>query len=91
LVEIAEGASWERWNHTGAIQATLANTVRDAKQKKSPFYISDFHPFLIALEKKKKPGPRRKFDCVAPITILKDVFVDQAPISKVMQMHGIER
>ena len=84
---MAEGASWARWDTAAAIQATIANTVRDSEQRKKPFVGDDFHPHLIEdedmnEEKTKKP--------LADVSILKSIFVDNVPIDKVLAAHGIE-
>jgi hypothetical protein len=85
-----EGADFARWNHTTAIQATLANTVRDPKKRKKPFSGREFHPHVIyaAEQRKKKEGKPKKNDKVS-ITILRDIFVDGTPWNDVEEKHGI--
>jgi len=92
LFEMATGHSFAQWHHTAAIQATLANTVRDAKRRRSPFYARDFHPHVLhaARVRRKRAGHRESSRDEMGVGILKSVFVDNAPIGKVMEFHGID-
>ena len=59
----------QAWNHTAAISAMLANTVRDKKQKGTPFVPADFNPVELARRRREKP-------ITVPMTALRDVFID---------------
>jgi len=64
---MGEAASRQRWAHTSAVLALLANAHRDPK-KGRPFQPADFNPHL-----------RQKEPVVAKvgIAVLKQVFVDR--------------
>ena len=59
----------QAWNHTAAISAMLANTVRDKKKKATPFVPADFNPVELAKRRRERP-------INVPITALRDVFID---------------
>jgi len=84
-----EGADFARWNHTTAIQATLANTVRDPKKRKKPFSGREFHPHILyaAAERKKREGEPKENK--VSITILRDIFVDGKAWNEIETTHGI--
>lgn len=68
---MADEVDWQLWNHTAQLSAMIANTQRDPKKNSKPFLPRQFHPLLIARRKRKaRENP-------APITVLKDVFVDR--------------
>lgn len=63
---MADGRLRERWNHTAAVLAMLANAHRDQRRRAEPFGVADFHPFA---------APRREEPLKVDITVLRDVFV----------------
>jgi hypothetical protein len=65
---MAEARSRERWAHTSALLALIANVHRDHRKKPSPYKPADFNPHL-----RRREPPVRK----APIEVLKQVFVDR--------------
>ena len=67
---MADEREWQAWQHTAQLSAMIANSQRDPKKKSKPFLPAEFHPLLLA--EKKRRVKRRK----APITVLKDVFID---------------
>lgn len=67
---MAEARDWQDWNHTAQLSAMIANTCRDPKKKSKPFLPAEFHPLLLASRGARSPETR------APITVLKDVFID---------------
>lgn len=67
---MAEEVDFRAWDHTAQLSAMLANTARDPKKRSRPFMPAEFHPLMIA--HKQRHAKQHK----APITILKDVFVD---------------
>lgn len=67
LVWMAEARQSDLWNHTAALLALLANAHRDPK-KTRPLKPIDFHP-----NRRATPTPTAP---KAPISILKQVFVD---------------
>jgi hypothetical protein len=64
---MAEAASRQRWAHTSAVLALLANAHRDPK-KTRPFQPADFNPHL----RRKEPVAAK-----VGIAVLKQVFVDR--------------
>ena len=66
---MAEGKCRERWNHTSAMLALIANANRDPK-KSRVFKPEDFHPYMG-----RKAAKRAKVS----IDVLKDVFVRAKP------------
>jgi hypothetical protein len=66
---MAEGCQRERWAHTSAQMALIANVNRDPK-KRSAFQPADFNPFI-----KQKRLPIT----MTGVRILKTVFVDNRP------------
>ncbi|MBA2481227.1 MAG: hypothetical protein H0V44_11240 [Planctomycetes bacterium] len=62
---MAEGRIGERWNHTAALLALIANCHRDPRRR--AFTPADFHPRTLAPE----PLP------MTDLSILKTVFVDR--------------
>jgi hypothetical protein len=66
LCAMADGRLRERWNHTAAVLAMLANAHRDQRRRAEPFGVADFHPF---------EAPRREEPLKVDITVLRDVFV----------------
>ncbi len=67
---MAEARCRHLWAHTSTLLALLANIHRDPSKKPTPYKPADFNPYL------------RQADTVAanaPITLLKQVFVDQPP------------
>jgi len=64
----------QQWNHTAALLAQLANTVRDSKKKPSPFEPDDFHPVVIA--RRRRPSPTGQ-EPKLPVSVLKSIFVDR--------------
>ena len=65
---MAEARSKERWSHTSALLALLANIHRDRKRKPTPYRPADFNPH----RRRSEPARVR-----APISVLKTVFVDR--------------
>ena len=59
----------QAWNHTAALSAMIANTVRDKKRKGTPFLPADFNPIELAKRRQERPMK-------VPITALRDVFID---------------
>lgn len=66
LVWMVEGFRMENWNYTAALLAMQANINR--KQGQRAYQVADFHPFMKRL--------RRPAVIQAPITVLKDIFID---------------
>jgi len=66
---MADEREWLAWQHTAQLSAMLANTSRDPKKRSKPFLPAEFHPLLLA--EKKRRSKRQ-----APITVLRDVFVE---------------
>ncbi|MCZ2341695.1 MAG: hypothetical protein LC104_07850 [Bacteroidales bacterium] len=64
---MAESAGRERWTHTSAVLALLANVHRDPKKGRA-FTTADFHPYLRHVE---------RTDIKVGIGVLRQVFVDQ--------------
>lgn len=64
---MAEATIRERWNHTAALMALLANCHRDPRRQRA-FTPADFHP-QAALTPAPPPS--------ADLTVLKTVFVDR--------------
>ncbi len=69
---MAEARSQERWLHTSALMALIANAHRDPKKHRT-FTPADFHPH--ELKKKDRKVVLRGQD----LSILKDVFVKPPP------------
>ena len=67
---MAEERLGHDWNQTAAVMAVIANTVRDPKKKPRPYTPTDFNPIDIARRR------RRAREYPAPITVLRDVFID---------------
>lgn len=67
---MADEREWQAWQHTAQLSAMIANAHRDPKQRAKPFLPGEFHPLLLA--EKKRRANRQK----APITVLRDVFVE---------------
>ncbi len=65
---MAEARSRERWSHTSAVLALLANCHRDPRKKPTPYQPADFNPY-----QRRRERPVRK----ASIQVLKQVFVDR--------------
>ncbi len=40
-----EACGRDRWNHTAAVLAMLANVNRDPKRRRRPFMPANFHPY----------------------------------------------
>jgi hypothetical protein len=72
---MADSASRERWQHTSALMALLANCHRDPK-KTRPFRPKDFHP----LERSERAARRTRRKPVVGVSVLKQVFVDRRPL-----------
>ena len=87
---MALGRSFQEWHYTSAVQATLANTVRDEKRKRKPFYTRDFHPHILQHEAERREREGVPDEQKLDVSILKSVFVDDVPIGKVMAFHGLE-
>jgi len=66
---MAEARGQDRWNHTAALMALIANVHRDPKKSKL-LKPADFHPHLPGKVQRDKPP-------MADITLLKTVFVDR--------------
>ena len=67
---MADERDWQTWLHTAQLSAMIANSQRDPKKKSKPFLPTEFHPLLLAEQKRR--AKHRK----VPITVLKDVFID---------------
>jgi len=65
---MAEARSRERWAHTSALLALIANVHRDHRKKPTPYKPADFNP-----HHRRRELPVRK----ASIEVLKQVFVDR--------------
>ncbi len=63
---MAQARAAERWNHTAALLALIANTHRDP-HKRRPFVPADFLPS----QRTASPPP------VTDLSILRAVFVDR--------------
>jgi hypothetical protein len=72
LADMAVACQSERWNHTAALEATLANIHRDPKKGRMLQPV-DFHPLLKT--RIARSGPPLKGD----IQMLKTLFVDRRP------------
>jgi hypothetical protein len=66
LVAMAEARSRERWNHTAAVLALLANCHRDPRRHRA-YIPADFLP----------QEPRRAAKPLPDLSILKAVFVNR--------------
>ena len=64
---MAEARCKERWSHTAALMALIANVNRDPK-KTSPYKPTDFNPYH---QSRRGPIPK------VGIEALKQAFVDQ--------------
>ncbi len=64
---MAEARCRERWSHTAAVLALLANCHRDPRKKPTPYKPADFNPY------QRRELPTHK----ASIDVLKRVFVDR--------------
>ena len=64
---MAEAAGRQRWAHTSAVLALVANAHRDPK-KGRPFTTADFNPHL----RRREPVAAK-----VGIAVLKQVFVDR--------------
>lgn len=64
---MAEATSTDRWNHTAALLALLANVHRDPRRRR-PFTPADFHP---TPHRTDPPPP------LADLSVLKTVFVER--------------
>lgn len=62
---MAEAAVAERWNHTAALLALIANAHRSSRRR--PFTPQDFHP----------AGRPPRTQASADLSILRAVFVDR--------------
>jgi len=71
LVEMAQARQAERWNHTAAILAMLANVNRDPKKGRA-LKPADFHP-LLKSKSHADASPPLKGD----IRMLKTLFIDR--------------
>ncbi len=61
---MVEGHCSERWDHTSAVLATLAEVNRNVKKRRQPYKATEFHPYRI---RARKELPKAK----APIDVLK--------------------
>jgi len=66
LVHMVNGRQREMWNHTSHVLCLVANANRDPKRSKA-LKPSDFNPL----------AQRRQKVRAAPITVLRDVFIDR--------------
>ena len=64
LVYMVEGRQKDQWNHTSHVLCILANANRDPKRF-GAFKPADFNPMI---QRRRIPD--------APITVLRDVFID---------------
>lgn len=64
---MAEGRIRERWTHTSAVLALLANIHRDRRKRPTPYKPADFDPYHHRQQQAHKVS----------IDILKQVFVDR--------------
>ena len=69
---MAEARSQERWNHTAALLALIANCHRDPHRRKA-YEPSDFLPGRAG---------RDESLATADLSVLKSVFVDRQPLEK---------
>lgn len=53
---MSEGLGRERWAHTSAILALVANVNRDPKKRARPYKPDDFNPYR---DRESKKRPRR--------------------------------
>jgi hypothetical protein len=65
---MAEARCRERWSHTSAVLALLANCHRDPRKKPTPYKPADFNPYQRRRERTTHQ---------ASIEVLKRVFVDR--------------
>ena len=70
---MAEGRQQERWNHTSAILAMLANVNRDPRKGRL-FKPAEFHPLVGRVEARQEPSKGN-------IRLLKAVFVDRQDLN----------
>jgi hypothetical protein len=70
---MAEGRTRERWNHTAAVLAMIANVNRDPK-KGRPLNPADFHP----MQEAQVSAPLRPN---VSVSLLKTIFVENRPCS----------
>jgi len=65
---MAEARSGQRWSHTAALLALIANCHRDPRRQR-PFTLEDFLP----------RAPRASAPPLTDLSILKTIFVDRSP------------
>lgn len=79
LLEMAEARERAEWDRTTNLMAMLANQWRDTKTHAEPFQPFEFNPLLSSREmkaiRKAMREEKRQNRQMAPITILKDLFV----------------
>lgn len=68
---MADATARQRWSHTSAVMALLANVHRDPKKKPSPYKPADFHPLLPRKSERVVVGKQEGF------RLLRQVFVKQ--------------
>lgn len=66
---MADATARQRWSHTSALMALLANVHRDPKKKPAPYKPADFHPLLHKKTERVEVGKQEGFH------LLKQVFV----------------
>ncbi len=69
---MADATARQRWSHTSAVMALLANVHRDPKKKPSPYKPADFHPLLPRKSERVEVGKQEGF------RLLRQVFVKQS-------------
>lgn len=74
LVWMADATARQRWSHTSAVMALLANVHRDPKKKPSPYKPDDFHPLPRKAPRSRK-SERVEVDKQEGFRVLKQVFV----------------
>lgn len=59
LLFMAEARDRTIWNHTAALMMTLANIHRDPRQRRKPYAMEEFHPYMQG--EKKVPEVKGQF------------------------------
>lgn len=78
-MDMAEARERAAWDRTTTLMALQANQMRDKKSHAEPYQPFEFNPLLtqedIARLRRELKEEKRKSRTMAPITILKDLFV----------------
>ena len=76
LLQMVHARQEDQWNHTAAVMALVANVNRDPKKGRAS-KPADFHPIR---HRKSEFQSAQAAPIKADISVLKTVFVDNAPL-----------